>query len=82
MFIYHIKTDPKKSKADTFMFDGDSNVQLVGDMLIFNYKKVTVMCEFEQNVSLCFNYVSKITIYPNYNSTKGNLHFVWFCYLS
>ena len=44
------------------MFDGASNVQLVGHFLKVHYPKLTVMHVFEHTVSLFFNDVSKILI--------------------
>ena len=44
------------------MFDGASNVQLVGKLLKVHYPKLTVMCRVEYTVLLFFNDVSKIPI--------------------
>ena len=44
------------------MFDGASNVQLGGKLLMLNYPNLTVMRGAEHTVSLLFNYVSKIPI--------------------
>ena len=44
------------------MFDGDSKVQLAGELLKKHYPKVSVMRGAEHTVSLFFNDVSKITV--------------------
>ena len=44
------------------MFNGASNVQLVGRFLKMHYLKLTVMRGVEHTVSLFFNNVSKIPI--------------------
>ena len=44
------------------MFDGASNVQLVGKLLKLHYPKLTFLRGFEHTVSLFFNDVSKIPI--------------------
>ena len=47
---------------DVIMFDGASNVQLVGKILMVHYQKLTVMRGVEHTVLLLFNDVSKIPI--------------------
>ena len=42
------------------MFDGNSNVQLAGELLKIHYPKVSVMNSVEHTVYLFFYYVSKI----------------------
>ena len=54
--------DPHKSITDVVMFDGASNVQLVGELLKIHYPKITVMRGVEHTVSLFFNDVSKIPV--------------------
>ena len=44
------------------MFDGDSNVQLTGELLKIHYPNISVMRGVEHTVSLFFNYVSKISV--------------------
>ena len=44
------------------MFDGASNVQILGNVLKVHYTKLTVMCDVEQTVPLFFNDVLKIPI--------------------
>ena len=56
----HEKNDWTKNFSDIVMFDGTSNVQLCGKLLILCYSKCTVICVDEQNVLLLLNYVSKI----------------------
>ena len=58
--------DPHKSITYVVMFDGDSNVQLAGEMVKIHYPKVSVMCGVEHTVSLFFNDASKI---PAVNQT-------------
>ena len=45
------------------MFDGDSNVQLAGELLKIHYPKITVMRGVEHTVSLFFNDFSKIPVF-------------------
>ena len=41
IFLDHFKIiDPHKSIIDVIMFDGDSNVQLAGELLKINYPKI------------------------------------------
>ena len=56
------KIDPQKSSTDVVMFDGASNVQLVGELLKIHHPKITVMHWFEHTFSLFFNDVSKIPV--------------------
>ena len=44
------------------MFDGASNVQLVGELLKTYYTKISVMYGVEHTVSLFFNDISKIPV--------------------
>ena len=54
--------DPGKNLTGVIMFDGASNVQLVGKLLKVHYPKLTVMRGVEHTVLLFFNDVSKIPI--------------------
>ena len=58
----HQKMDPHKSITDVFMFDGDSNVHIGGEILKIHYPNISVMRGFEHTVSLFFNDVSKIQV--------------------
>ena len=61
--IDHFKIiDHHKSIIDVIMFDGDSNVQLAGELLQIRYPKMTVMRWVEHTVSLFFNDVSKTPV--------------------
>ena len=44
-----------KKLTDIVLFDGDSNVQLVGNLLKVHYSKLTVMRGVEHTVLLFFN---------------------------
>ena len=57
-----IKIGPHKTITYVVMFDGSSNVQLSGELLIIHYPKLTVMRVVEHTVSLFSNGVSKIPI--------------------
>ena len=60
----HFKTiDPHKSIIDVIMFDGDSNVQLAGELLQIRYPNITVMRGVQHTVYLFFNDVSKIPVF-------------------
>ena len=54
--------EPNKTITYVVMFDGDSNVQLGGELMKSSHPKLTVMRGVEQNLSLFFNDVSKIPI--------------------
>ena len=54
--------DPPKKLTDIIMFDGATNVQLLGRILKVHYPKLTVMRGVEHTVSLFFNDVYKIPI--------------------
>ena len=56
------------------MFDGASNVQLGGELLIIHYKKLTGIRGVEHNVSLFFNYVSKIPILNQTITDNKNIY--------
>ena len=56
------KSNAHKSITDVFVFDGASNIQLSGELLITHYPKVSVMRGVEHTVSLFFNDVSKIPV--------------------
>ena len=62
-FLNHmIEVDPGKKLTDMVMFDGASNVQLIGRLLKMHYPKLTVIRGVEQTVPLFFYDVSKISI--------------------
>ena len=61
-FVITQKNHPNNKITDVVMFDGASNVQFGGKMMKIHYPKLKVMRGVEQNVSLFFNYVSKIPI--------------------
>ena len=54
------KIDRTKSTNSVVMFDGYSNVQLVGDLMKINRNKFTVIHGVEYTVYLLFNDVSKL----------------------
>ena len=55
-FLKHMKEiDPTKKLSDIVMFDGASNVQLVGLLLKVHYPKLTVMRGVKHTLSF-FNY--------------------------
>ena len=56
------RIDTYKSITAGILFDGDSNVQLDGEVLKIHNSKITVMCGFELTVSLFFNDASKIPV--------------------
>ena len=52
-FLNHMKEiDPAKKLSDIFMFDGDSNVQIVGRPLKVHYPKLAFMRVVEHTVLL------------------------------
>ena len=61
-----LKIDPNKEITDVTMFDGDSNVQLGGDLLKFYYPKLIVMHGVKHKNYLLFNDLSKT---PKANQT-------------
>ena len=53
-FLDHMKEiDPAKTLSDIVMFDGASNVKIVGRLLKVHYPKLTVMRGVEHTVSVC-----------------------------
>ena len=56
------KIDPHNSITYGVIFNGDSNVQLAGELLKINYPKFSGMLGVEHTVSLFFNDVSKILV--------------------
>ena len=44
-FLEHIKIDPDKSITNDVMFDRDSNIQIVGELLKIHYPNISVMHE-------------------------------------
>ena len=63
IFLEHMrKIGPHKSITDVAMFDGDSNVQLAGELLKIHYPNISVMCGVEHTVALFFNDFSKIPV--------------------
>ena len=49
-FLNHMKEIDPEKKSDIVMFDGASNVQLLGRLLKVHYPKLTVMCGVEHTV--------------------------------
>ena len=56
------KIDPHKSITYVVMFDGDSNVQLAGELLKIHYPKFSIMIGVEHTISLFFYDVFKIPV--------------------
>lgn len=56
------QVDPLKTLIDTVFFDGESNMQLTGQILKAIFPKISVLLEMEHVLSLMFEDISKIKI--------------------
>ena len=68
--------------TDVVMFDGDSNVQLGGELMKFHYPKLTVMHGVEHIFYLFFNNVSIIPSESDDCGPQGNIKLIWFWHIS
>ena len=61
-FLSTHKIDPHNSITNVVMFDGDSNVQIAGNVLKIHHLNISVICGVKHTVALFFNDVSKIPV--------------------